>query len=219
MNCLICSRNLPRRATWRSLFLNDLTEVVCFKCKAEFEPITGNRCRHCSLPGDELCGDCQNWERSHFAGLISEGRALYHYNGAMRNYLHQYKFLRDIALADVFAAELKQALKDSGAALVPIPMNTEKLKERTFPQVDCMLEAAELPFVHLLVKNEEVQSKKSKAERISSAPLFRWNKAIPPKKIILVDDLYTTGTTMRHAAKVLKEAGAEEIHLFSLIRG
>lgn len=219
MNCLICSRNLPQQATWRSLFLNDIKEVVCLKCKAEFEPIAGNKCSHCGLPGDEFCRDCQDWERTRFAGLVSEGRALYHYNEAMQNYLHYYKFLQDVVLADVFAAELNQALAGSGTVLVPIPMNAKKLKERTFPQVDRMLEAAKLPFVHLLLKNEEVQSKKSRAERMSSAPLFQWNGVVPPKKIILVDDLYTTGTTMRHAAKVLKEAGTEEIKLFSLIRG
>ncbi|WP_367281281.1 ComF family protein [Planococcus liqunii] len=49
--------------------------------------------------------------------------------------------------------------------------------------------------------------------------LFTWNGETVPKKLVLVDDLYTTGTTLRHAAKTLKDAGAEEIRIWTLIRG
>lgn len=219
MNCLICSKKLPVQASWRSLFMNDLNEAACKKCKAEFEAVSGINCSYCNAPGEGLCRDCRHWEQTHYAGLIVKGRCLYRYNEAMQNYLHQYKFLQDAILAEVFARELHEALSGSRSTIVPIPMNPKKLKERTFPQVDLLLESARVPFKHFLLKNEEVQSKKSKAERVSSAPLFCWNGELLPKKIILVDDLYTTGTTMRHAAKVLKDAGAEEIELFSLIRG
>lgn len=140
------------------------------------------------------------------------------YNDAMKAFLHQYKFLQDAALSTVFAADLNSALKKEMAAVVPIPMKRENLKERTFAQVDLALEAAELPYVHLLHKTGGVQGKKNRAERMAAEELFAWNGKAVPKRIILVDDLYTTGTTMRHAAKVLEEAGAEEIRLFSMIR-
>lgn len=48
--------------------------------------------------------------------------------------------------------------------------------------------------------------------------LFRLNGEQVPKQLVLVDDLYTTGTTMRQAAKTLQEAGAESIRILTLIR-
>ncbi|CEG22218.1 Ribose-phosphate pyrophosphokinase [Planococcus massiliensis] len=207
------------QASWRSLFMNDLNEAVCTKCKAEFESITGNACLYCGALEDGVCRDCLYWEQTEYAGLITKGQCLYRYNAAMQTYFHQYKFLQDVILSEVFAKEVQHALAKVEAVIVPIPMNPKKLKERTFAQVDAMLESARLPYKHLLTKNEDVQGKKTKTERMASAPLFQWNGEAVPKKVILVDDLYTTGTTMRHAAKVLKSAGAEEIELFCLIRG
>lgn len=207
------------QATWRSLFMNDLNDAVCTKCKSEFEIITGNTCLYCDAPGDGVCADCLYWEQTEYAGLIAKGRCLYRYNEAMQTYFHQYKFLQDVILSEVFAKDMNYAFAKSDAVIVPIPMNPKKLKERTFAQVDLLLESARLPFRHFLIKNEEVQGKKSKMERRASSPLFQWNGETVPKKIILVDDLYTTGTTIRHAAKVLKDAGADEIELFCLIRG
>lgn len=207
------------QASWRSLFMNDLDEAVCAKCKAEFESITGNTCLYCDAFGEGVCADCMYWEQTEYAGLIAKGRCLYRYNEGMQSYFHQYKFLQDVILSEVFAKEMNHALAKVDAMIVPIPMNPKKLKERTFAQVDSLLESARLPFHHFLIKNEDVQGTKSKMERMASSPLFHWNGETVPKKIILVDDLYTTGTTMRHAAKVLKDAGADEIELFCLIRG
>jgi competence protein ComFC len=218
MNCYLCDYILPFLPTWRSLFLNEIPQVICSTCKREFKKNDGKGCPLCGFLSDGLCSDCQHWETTEYAGLIQSGKSLYMYNRAMQNYLHQYKFLQDTVLAEVFAYEIYNELKNSKAAIVPVPMHPRKLKERTFSQVDQMLEAAGLSFSHYLLKSEEVQGKKTKKERMSSSPLFRWNGEQVPRKILIVDDLYTTGTTLRHAAKELKRAGAEEISIFTLIR-
>ncbi|TWT28449.1 ComF family protein [Planomicrobium sp. CPCC 101110] len=136
----------------------------------------------------------------------------------MKDFLHQYKFLQDIVLSEVFARQLRDELGKTKAAIVPIPMHPDKLEERTFSQIDCMLEAAGLRYSQYLTKSEQVQGKKTKKERMSAPDLFHWNGKNVPRKILLVDDLYTTGTTLRHAAKELKKAGAEEISFLALIR-
>ncbi|TWT04978.1 ComF family protein [Planomicrobium sp. CPCC 101079] len=137
----------------------------------------------------------------------------------MKDYLHQYKFLKDIVLSEVFVSELRNELSRTKAIIVPVPMHPHKMKERTFSQVDCILDAAGLSYSHYLTKSEQVQGKKTKRERMSTPDLFFWNGRAVPEKILLVDDLYTTGTTIRHAAKELKKAGAVEISFFTLIRG
>ena len=204
--------------TWRSLFFRDFAETVCPSCKAQFCRVPKACCGICGLPGDGICRDCSLWERTEFAGLVHSGKSLYLYNEAMKTFLHQYKFLQDVVLSEVFAGDINEALHHSDAMLVPIPMNTEKLKKRTFSQVDELLASAGLPFTHLLSKTDQVQGKKSRQERLESTKLFEWNGNKIPNKIILIDDLYATGTPMRHAAKELKGAGAGEIELFTLIR-
>lgn len=219
MNCLICDHPILYTPSWRSLFSNDAQTVVCTDCKGKFEKIDGVVCRKCGLPGKENCRDCRYWETTEYAGLIRSGSGLFYYNAAMQTFLHQYKFLQDVALAQVFAEDLKQVLWKQQGVLVPIPMNGQKLKERTFPQVDRLLDAAGLPYQHFLAKSEDIQGKKTKAERRAAKNLFTWNGEEVPKKIVLIDDLYTTGTTMRQAAKAMKDAGTEEISLCTLIRG
>lgn len=203
---------------WRSLFFRDLAETACPSCKAEFSKVPKACCGICGHPGDGICRDCNDWEKTEFAGLVHSGKSLYLYNEAMKTFLHQYKFLQDVVLSEVFASDINEALRQSDAMLVPIPMNTEKLKKRTFSQVDELLLSAGLPFTHLLSKTDQVQGTKNRQERLETTKLFEWNGNEISDKIMLIDDLYATGTTMRHAAKELKIAGAREIKLFTLIR-
>lgn len=218
MICLLCGNETIVPPSWRHLFCNDIKESACKRCLSLFEAVGESGCPVCGLPGNGMCEDCIGWENTHFNGLIHSGKSLYLYNEAMRSFLHQYKFLQDAELSKIFAPDLNRALKKEKAALVPIPMKMGNLKDRTFSQVDLALAAAGLSYIHLLEKVGGVQGKKSMAERKATKMLFVWNGEAVPKRIILVDDLYTTGTTMRHAAKTLQEAGAEEIRLFSFIR-
>ncbi|HSI67116.1 MAG TPA: ComF family protein [Planococcus sp. (in: firmicutes)] len=219
MKCYLCDGEMQSAHSWRELFFNDIQEVACVKCKEGFLGMGGPGCRICGLPGDKLCIDCVRWEETSYRGVIGSGTSLFTYNEAMKTYLHQYKFLQDVLLSEVFAKEISASLKKEQAVLIPIPMNPEKLKERTFPHVERLLDAAGLEYVQLLEKNADIQSKKTKEERLNSKPLFTHNGQRIPARVMLVDDLYTTGTTMRHAAKILKEGGARDIRIFTLIRG
>ncbi|WP_225218319.1 ComF family protein [Planococcus wigleyi] len=217
MNCYLCERDMPLQANWRSLFLNDLEEVICSRCRSSFERLEKG-CRICGGLGTDICSDCSKWETTAYAGVIDSGKSLFRYNPAMKEYLHQYKFLKDIVLAEVFAPVLREELRSQKAVIVPIPMNENKLKERTFPQVDRLLDAASLPYVYYLGKNEVRLGGKSKADRIASEDVFWWNGKPVPEKVLLFDDLYTTGSTMRMAAKALKAEGVKEITILALIR-
>lgn len=217
MNCYLCENRLEIKPSWRDLFFMDREETICITCRNAFEPIKEG-CAICSVSGTQLCIDCSNWETTEFRGVIDDGKCLYAYNAAMKDFFHQFKFLQDVILAEVFADELREALKKTTATIVPIPMNPHKLMARTFSQVDSMLSAAGTNYIHLLDKNEEVQGEKTRQERIETRGLFTLNGNKVPKRIILVDDMYTTGTTLRLAAKLLKDAGAEEVKFLALIR-
>ena len=105
--------------------------------------------------------------------------------------------------------------------LLPIPLNEKRQKERGFNQAEEI--AKELAkFLKLQVLNDALFKIKStlpqvelaaeaRKENIRDAFLVKNRKAIKNKKILLVDDVYTTGSTMEEAARVLKEAGVKEV--------
>ena len=79
-----------------------------------------------------------------------------------------------------------------------------------------------MPYEHHLKKlSKEQQAKKTRIERLQTPQLFDViaPQQIKDKNILLVDDIYTTGTTMSHAKKALLEAGAQEVRGFTLIHG
>lgn len=154
--------------------------------------------------------------------LSSTTTALYQYNDAMKKYLHQYKFLQDVALAKVFRQQIHTQFKCEAATIIPIPMHPIKQKERTFSHTEELLKAANIPYKQLLEKTTvETQSSKNREQRLKSAPLFRLNPVaqVEHKDYLLFDDIQTTGTTLRHAKQILLEAGARNVRTFTLING
>lgn len=148
--------------------------------------------------------------------------AIYQYNEAMKVYLHQFKFLQDIALAKVFRQELYARFNKEKAIILPIPMHPIKQQERTFSHTDELLKAANIPFIQLLEKTTtETQGSKNREQRLRATPLFRLKARanVEHKDYLLFDDIKATGTTLQHAAEVLMQAGAKNVQYFTLIQG
>ncbi|WP_332651802.1 ComF family protein [Lysinibacillus sp. 54212] len=193
-HCLLCDQVLSIESSWLTL-LERFSRTICIRCEQNFETYV-------------------NPEDDHIA--------LYYYNEAMKDYMHRYKFMHDVLLAKVFRKNIAGQLKRIQGIIVPVPMHPEKMKERTFSQVDELLKAAEIPYQQVLQKTTtETQVGKTREERMNVKQLFRVRNEmiIKPTHYIIVDDIFTTGTTIAHAEKVLLEAGAKKVSSFSLIRG
>lgn len=205
MNCLICSNEFLEKPSWSYLFMIKQPQVICDKCQNKFEQA-------------EMKDFRKDWEGTIFEGSLDALTSIYSYNEFMKEVLHQYKFLQDVELAKVFREDFDH-LKSETAMIVPIPMHPEKLKERTYAQVDELLIAADISFSQPLQKNiNTTQGKKSKKERTQSEILFTVTENVVGKSILLIDDLYTTGTTLHHAAYILKQAGATKVSALTLVR-
>lgn len=205
MNCLICSNNFLEMPSWTSLFMIKQPQVICDKCKNKFEQA-------------EMKDYRKEWEGTKFEGAIDSLTSIYSYNEFMKDVLHQYKFLQDVELAKIFRENFIHLISER-AMIVPIPMHPEKLRMRTFAQVDALLKAADISFSQPLQKTmNTTQGKKSKLERTQTEILFTVTENIVGKSILLVDDLYTTGTTLHHAAYILKQAGASKVSALTLVR-
>lgn len=196
--CLLCAATLLKSPSWQGLIGSEERKIICDTCSTSFERA-------------DIVSKTT---------YIASVQSLYVYNDAMKAYLHQYKFLQDIALAAVFRKELMAALK-SKKNIVPIPVHEEKRLARTFSQVEALLDVAHIPYKDMLEKlDETVMGEKTRQERLAVKPLFtvKEHVRIQPETYVLVDDIYTTGTTLNYAAKALLEAGAKSVEAVTLIR-
>jgi competence protein ComFC len=173
---------------------------------------------------ETLCLDCQRWEEDQkWKGVLDKNISLYEYDDFLKDIIARFKFRGDYILCRIFARKINEILKtlDYGA-IVPIPLSNERLMERGFNQATALANEAGLQVMDILQRTHtEKQSKKSRQERIQLQQIFTVKKlpAIMNQSIILIDDIYTTGSTLRHAAKELKEAGANSVTALTVARG
>lgn len=213
--------------TWKSfLLLNE--ERLCVACRDGLMKIHSPTCHKCgrAQSNDQLCQDCSRWtERPDFAEVLVKNRSVYAYNDFMKDILARFKFRGDTASAELFRKDVRSTFKRSFSikepVLVPIPLSKERLKERGFNQSMILASMIGGPIFQPLIKvHQSKQSKKRKNERLYQQGLFQLNQAdsVVLKDVILVDDIYTTGSTVYQAARILKDAGAKSVSSFTLIR-
>lgn len=234
-HCLLCDQLLNERLTWTTLLFPQEKSALCEKCEEKFQLIQGDICEGCGREMEgleeqyregEQCLDCVKWEeQADWKGLLQQNRSLYVYNDWMKEVIALYKFRGDYQLADVFRRKWQKAYRmyyPQYEIIVPIPLSDERLYERGFNQSAVLAEPLQKPVHDLLARHHhEKQSKKTKKERIETGQIFflKENIDLHGKKALLIDDIYTTGTTLRHAAKILKEAGVKSVSSLTLARG
>ena len=153
--------------------------------------------------------------------MTVQHQALFRYNDSMKEFFSTYKFEGDYELRKVFGNCLKKYLKAyRGYTLVPVPLSPERFQKRGFNQVTGLLEARSKPYQDLLEKREvAASSSKNRQERLDTDFAFSIKAGVSlPDKILLVDDIYTTGTTLNRLKKLLLDAGCREVYTFSLAR-
>jgi len=231
-HCLICNTIIQPAIGWRAIFSVEKEHLLCPACEGKLEKIDGETCQICCRPfrqlneefrkGD-LCNDCFRWEEDpEWHGLLEKNHSLFLYNEFLKEVIAKYKFRGDYILAKVFAEFFKEEItKRNPDLLVPIPLSQERLYERGFNQaVGIINESRFFPSEILTRIHSEKQSKKSRSERIHLPQVFKLitETNIQGKRVVLIDDVYTTGSTLRHAAKLLKAAGAVSIQSLTLAR-
>lgn len=189
----------------------------CPQCYAQLQHIQ-NACPYCA--GVLPCDECKEWQAQYHL----HHHALYHYNDFAKRWLNRYKIMGDYQLKDSFERSLYRALHSyvmKGWILVPIPLDEMKLKHRGFNQVSSLLKASHLYYRDdLLIKTplEKAQGLKTREERLQTPQPFHLIKTSDlPSKVLLVDDIYTTGRTITHAYDCFLSHGCH-VQSFSLFR-
>ncbi len=204
---------------------------LCSDCEHTLEISEFNYCL-CSnqplrLPG--LTGKCNRCVNKKLTGLYS---ALpYKEKFLTKKLIYQFKYepyIKSLArsLADILLEHLvltKNLTEEiwQNSILLPVPMEKSKQKERGYNQAQELAKelghSLHVPTVFdnlIKIKKTEAQMKlkaKERSENLLGAFKVKNPGQIQDKKVFLVDDVYTTGSTMEECAKVLKDAGAKQV--------
>lgn len=232
--CPVCGLPGERTGICRNCF-----EQLCFFKKSSFCP----KCGRFPLQPDrfspvdtgpaaadvsELCAECREEPP-----LFDLARAVGPYEGKLKDCIYQFKYFGHRSLAsplatlmtELFLAEKRWRRVD---ALVPVPVGPEKLLARRFNQAELlaceMAKILRLPVVNLLERKFDTvtQSKLTRQERrrnlLHAFALKNQAEAVG-KRLVLVDDIMTTGSTADECTATLKSAGAAEVFLLTLATG
>lgn len=234
-NCLLCHSYFDEINSWSTLFSLTEPDPVCQNCTEKFEKIDGETCSICSRPFSnisdeyregELCYDCVRWQQDkRWHDILKKNRSVYLYNDYGKEIISLYKFRGDYIISNAFRTSFKNAFKlyfNPSYVIVPIPLSIERLYERGFNQALGLAQLLNQPIHEILTRTHlEKQSKKSRLERMGTENVFRVVDAsfVKGKDILLVDDIYTTGSTLRQAGEKLLDAGAKSVSSLTLMRG
>ena len=146
-----------------------------------------------------------------------------HYRGSLERLLHAFKFERHDFLDDSLAGLLEDILRARGDlefdSVVPVPMHRKKLRKRGYNQAELLARALARRLgarcqPALLVKKleREAQSTLARAQRAANVRgAFGASPAVDGRSVLLVDDVCTTGETLRACAGTLRRAGAARV--------
>ncbi|MGI8437190.1 MAG: ComF family protein [Chthoniobacterales bacterium] len=209
-------------------------EYLCPECAAKAPRIKPPFCDKCSepFPGDITetfeCANCAH-RVLHFESAVSAFRS----RGVVRNLLHQFKYGRQIHLRFPIADWLLETLHDPRLEgrrfdrVIPVPLHPARKRERGFNQAELI---AELFCAHsgLTLQNTlerirftTTQTAFDRAERMENLrDAFRLRKKADVRglRVLLIDDVLTTGSTLSECARVLKAAGALSVHAATAAR-
>lgn len=221
MRCSCCQKEMVRNLTLRELFVSDSRR--CHQCEKLFTRIEQNKaCPGCGRPDSpEICSDCRLWQKE--LGFVMNNQSLFYYNEGFRQWIEAYKFTGDYRLRGAFATELTQMLANfHDYVICPLPLSEERFDMRGFNQVNGCLEAAAISYQELLTRKElSPQSEKSREERLKMDQPFLLNipnGKIRNQRVLLVDDVYTTGRTLLHGAEILYQNGAKVVNSLTFAR-
>jgi ComF family protein len=216
---------------------------VCPDCLDAIGPVRGRVCSICgervltsfAFPDEDgllRCPVCRRVERP-FERAVAYGS----YDGGLRELIHLLKYNGVRPAASVLGRMLAEAIgklessfEQEGVLVVPVPLYKGKRRERSFNQAELIAKVAltdhsgRLQLASdLLLRTRDTHSQiglmsHQRRENMRGAFTVARAAEVTGREVLLVDDVYTTGTTVSECAKVLRRAGAERIWVATVAR-
>jgi competence protein ComFC len=203
--------------------------ILCDDCINTFRPVEEEKtCPICGRLIDKrtLCGACMEEKRT-----FSKGHFGYYFEGRLRDVIHAFKFNGRIDVGKYLVKLLKEKIDTMTQeidCIIPLPVTEKRLKERGFNQsfiigeeIAKMTGKEVYPSVLVKTKQTEDQyalSKKERKKNIRGAFAVKNKGQISGRRVLLVDDLFTTGYTAQEASRLLLKSAAKEVIVFALAR-
>lgn len=227
------------------LILDILFPCFCLSCQKEGCLLCPDCCSLLSVCQDNFClcknpkklispGKCKACQSKKLNGLFF---ALSYDQALAKKLITKLKYppyLKDLSkiLCDLIITHFNLSnnkLNFSDFILIPVPLFQKKLKQRGFNQSEKIAEQLGLALNIPLIKNVLLKIKQTRSqtelsenqrkENVKGAFLVKKKERAAGKKILLVDDVYTTGATMQECAKALKASGAKQVWGLAAARG
>lgn len=194
--------------------LNERTDI----CKICFNPIEQNSLHSLLYKNPTICHDCllklQPVLNSFFIDDV-ECFHIYFYNEKVQELLYQFKGCKDYELKTIFLEYFRYYLnlKFHNYEIVPAPSNAESDKERGFNHVEEIFGSLRLKINKCIHKTKAVKQADLNTKQRENIEKFLIidDVDLRNKKVLLVDDVYTTGSTIRAMIKLVKGKGAKKI--------
>lgn len=220
----------PEKCPFCGKILEKKERGICKDCRKTLPYIQEPRCMKCGKPlrkeEEEYCYDCQ--KKTHF---FEEGRSLWVHKPPVNQAVYAFKYQDLRCYGKVFAREMVLHMADylerlPADALVPIPLHTKRYLDRGYNQAQILANAlskyTEIPVRNLLKRSKYTKPQKvlndvERKRNIKGA--FSLREEVRCKCVVLIDDIYTTGSTLDEAAKVLKSAGVQRVYFLTISIG
>ncbi len=205
--------------------------LLCNSCRARLSPLVSPLCPCCGTTftsgADHLCGACLG---KTFA--FSRARSLFSYKDPLRSLLVRLKFGRDLSVLETLAALARQAEAEQVVhvpdCLIPVPLHKKRLQRRGFNQALLLAKACfpawqaalcpDLLCRHRATVPQTELSGQARRNNLKNSFSLREVRLIRGRTVLLVDDVYTTGSTLHECARVLVRAGADRVEAFTVAR-
>jgi ComF family protein len=208
---------------------------LCESCADKARRIEPPLCERCSEPfagaifETFTCANCAG-RKLHFDCAV----APYLSRGVVREFIHRFKYDRERYLRQPLAAWLAEALKDERLKrhafdlIVPVPLHSTRQRERGFNQAEELAKLLSrhcgVPVASALKRTRytTTQTRLAREERMENlrgAFRVRHTAAVQSRHLLLVDDVFTTGSTVDECARVLRQAGAASVRVATVARG
>lgn len=204
------------------------TAPICPDCWDAVSPYTGAICRICGAPlvsdASLTCGECLKDEPA-----FTHARCFGLHDGALKKAINLFKFHGIKRLSKPLAENFFHMELPRADMVLPVPLYKKRLRERGFNQSALLgkyvAKRLEVPLnLSSLVRNRDTRpqvglSAKERKKNIKNAFEVNGKEVIKGRRIILIDDVFTTGATARECSRVLKNAGAQEVFVITLSHG
>ena len=200
------------------------SDVLCSTCFEALPMVGSPVCGRCGLPtafATPVCEECKNVDFG-----FESAKAPLKYEGVGKKIVHALKYRGYKRVVERLAVPLMLQILDDGRfdAVVPVPLHRSRLRKRSFNQAELLARGvaekmkATVSDTLQVVRTTRDQVELSAAQRRANvAGAFVATEPLRGR-LLLIDDVFTTGATMSACAASLIKAGAEEVHALSLCR-